>query len=90
MARFLNIYTETEMIDYEKLLEQSIAHLPYTLSFPVENAMTAIDQQQYGKAMNHMLDFFEISIPFVSFVFLRLLQGKSDQNQQIQKILDLI
>jgi len=88
MARFLNIYTETEMIDYEKLLEQSIAHLPYTLSFPVENAMTAIDQQQYGKAMNHMLDFFEISIPFVSFVFLRLLQGKSDQNQQIQKILE--
>lgn len=65
-----------------------IANLPYTLSFPVERALSAIDQQQYGKAMNHMLDFFEISTPFMSFIFLRLLQERASQNQQIQNVLE--
>ena len=88
MARLVNDYTNEEMLDNEKLLEQSIAHLPYTLSFPVEQAVAAIEQQQYGKAMNHVLDFFEISFPFISFVFLRLLQEKAAQNQQIQKTLE--
>lgn len=88
MARLLNIYTEEEMMDNKKLLEQSTSNLPYTLSFPVEKALSAIDQNQYGKAMNHLLDFFEISIPFVSFVFLRLLQEQSVQNRQIQKTLE--
>ena len=71
MARFLNIYSEDEVIAYSNLLDQSIANLPYTLSFPIEKAMSSIDQQQYGKAMNHILDFFEIStrvICFSSFV----------------------
>ena len=88
MARFLNIYSEDEVIAYSNLLDQSIANLPYTLSFPIEKAMSSIDQQQYGKAMNHILDFFEISTPFVSFVFLRLLQEKSVHNQQVQMALE--
>lgn len=65
-----------------------ISGFPYTLSFPIEKAMAAIDQHQYGKAMNHMLDFFEISTPFVSFVFLRLLQAKADENQQVHNVLE--
>ena len=65
-----------------------ISGFPYTLSFPIEKAMAAIDQQQYGKAMNHMLDFFEISTPFVSFVFLRLLQKKADEIQQVHNVLE--
>lgn len=88
MARFLNIYSEDEVIAYSNLLDQSIANLPYTLSFPIEKAMSSIEQQQYGKAMNHILDFFEISTPFVSFVFLRLLQEKSAHNQQVQMALE--
>lgn len=87
MYRFLNIYPDEKKIRYEKLVEKAIANLPYTLSFPVEKAMDAIDKQQYGKAMNHLLDFFEISTPFISFVFLRLLQQKP-KNQQIQKALE--
>lgn len=88
MAKFLNVYTEDELLGYDNLLKQSVDKLPYTLSFPVEKTLSAIGLQQYGKAMNHLLDFFEISIPFTSFVFLRLLQEKSDQNQQIQKTLE--
>ena len=57
MARFLNIYPDEEMTCNAELLERSISKLPYTLSFPVEKAMSAIEQQQYGKAMNHILCF---------------------------------
>ena len=88
MARFLNIYPDEEMTRNTELLERSISKLPYTLSFPVEKAMSAIEQQQYGKAMNHILDFFEISAPFISFVFLRLLQEQSDGNPQVQSVLE--
>ena len=86
MARFLNIYPDEEMTRNTELLERSISKLPYTLSFPVEKAMSAIEQQQYGKAMNHILDFFEISAPFISFVFLRLLQEQSDGKANLDGI----
>lgn len=88
MARFLNIYSEEETIGYENLLEQSIAKLPYTLSFPIIKTMSALEKQEYGNAMYRMLDFFEVSASFTSFVFLRLLQGKADGNQQIQDVLE--
>lgn len=88
MAELLNVYADDEVLGYENLLKQSVDRLPYTLSFPIEKTLSAIGLQQYGKAMNHLLDFFEISIPFVSFVFLRLLQEKSAQNQQIRKALE--
>lgn len=60
-----------------------ISQLPFTLSYPIEQAATAIEKQQYGKAMNHLIDFFEISAPFCSFVFLRLLQQASTNNAAI-------
>ncbi len=60
-----------------------ISQLPFTLSYPIEQAVTAIEKQQYGKAMNHLIDFFEISAPFCSFVFLRLLQQASTNNAAI-------
>ena len=53
---------------------EKISLLPYTLSLPIKQAADAIQAQHYGKAMNHLIDFFEISTPFCSFVFLRLLQ----------------
>ena len=64
MARFLNIYSEEETIGYENLLEQSIAKLPYTLSFPIIKTMSALEKQEYGNAMYRMLDFFEVSASF--------------------------
>jgi hypothetical protein len=88
MATFLNIYSKEELASYNELYEQSIANLPYTLSFPIEKAISAMEHHQYGKAMNHMLDFFEVSTSFVSFVFLRLLQQESSKNQQIQSTLE--
>lgn len=77
-----------EISDNRHLLEQSIAGLPYTLSVPVKKTVSALEKQEYGKAMYHVLDFFEISIPFVSFVFLRLLQEESERNQQVRPALE--
>ncbi len=88
MLRLLNNYTEEEITGYEELLKRSIAHLPYTLSFPVEKTIAAIENQQYGIAMNRLLDFFEISTPFISYVFLRLLQEESKRSSQIQPTLE--
>ena len=34
--------------------------LPFTLSHPISAAAQAIEAQQYAKAMNHLIDFFEI------------------------------
>ncbi len=88
MPLFLNQYSENETLAYQTLLEQSMAKLPYTLAYPVQKAMTAIQQGQYGKAMNHVLDFFEIATPFVSFIFLRLLQEKATETPQVQAVLE--
>lgn len=60
-----------------------ISRLPFTLSYPIEQAVSAIEKRLYGKAMNHLIDFFEISAPFCSFVFLRLLQHASSSNTAI-------
>ena len=49
-----------------------ISKLPYTLSHPLEQAHSAYTEGKYGRAMNHILDFFEISTPFCSYIFLRL------------------
>lgn len=50
-----------------------ITSLPYTLRHPLLQAHKAYSGEKYGKAMNHMLDFFEISSSFCSYIFLRLL-----------------
>ncbi|MGM9804378.1 MAG: hypothetical protein ACI308_09410 [Muribaculaceae bacterium] len=62
--------------------------LPFTLSHPIEQAQAALYSEQYGRAMNHLLDFFEISIPYCSFVFFRLLQHATAQNTAIMPTLE--
>lgn len=87
MIRFLNSYSPDEASSYKQLIEDSIQQLPYSLSTPVEKTFRCIEEQQYGKAMNLMLDFFEITIPYTSFLFLRLLQPER-QTPQVQKVLE--
>lgn len=88
MNAFLNNYKEENASNHEIILEESIMKLPFTLSFPIKKAKSAIDEQQYEKAMNRILDFFEISIPFISFIFLRLLSELFRSNYQVQVTLE--
>lgn len=67
---------------------EDIKNLPYTLRHPLKQAHTAYCDEKYGKAMNHLLDFFEISAPFCSFVFMRLLQHETEAQPQVQIVLE--
>lgn len=65
-----------------------ISKLPYTLSHPLEQAHAAYTEGKYGRAMNHILDFFEISTPFCSYIFLRLLQQEASEQPAIMPVLE--
>ena len=84
----LNDYTPEDFQQPEELIARAVARLPYTLSFPIAKAQEALAHELYGRAMNHLLDFFEISAPFCSFVFLRLLMQASAEKPAVQPALE--
>ena len=45
---------------YEDIFPEK--RLPYTIAFPVSQAMAKLKSGLFGAAMNHLLDFFEISV----------------------------
>ena len=65
-----------------------VTQMPYTLSHPLEQAHAAYCEGKYGRAMNHLLDFFEISVPFCSYIFLRLLQQEAAAQSTILPVLE--
>lgn len=66
----------------------AVSKLPYTLSHPLEQAHAAYSDEKYGRAMNHFLDFFEISASFCSYVFLRQLQQEAPSQPAIMPVLE--
>lgn len=74
---FLQEYDAEHLSAVEQLVERSIERLPYTLAVPVANAFAAIASGRYQRAMNLVLDFFEISVQYSSVVMLRLLHKLS-------------
>lgn len=56
------------------MLRDSVAALPFTLAYPVSQASQSIKEQRYGAAMNHLLDFLEISTQYVSLLMLVMLK----------------
>ena len=84
----LNDYNVQDAECYEAVIANAIEHLPFTLSYPIRQQQQAVKNQRYGQAMNHLLDFFEISTPFCSFLFLRLLQGEMDEKPAVRPVLE--
>ena len=74
---FLQEYDAEHLSAVGQLVERSIERLPYTLAVPVANAFAAIASGRYQRAMNLVLDFFEISVQYSSVVMLRLLHKLS-------------
>lgn len=66
---FLQDYSQEIAKQYDDLLNQHMELLPYTLSYPISQAVDKIKTEQYGAAMNHVLDFFEISVQYSSVLF---------------------
>ena len=84
----LNDYNVQDAECYEAVIANAVDHLPFTLSYPIRQQQQAVKDRRYGQAMNHLLDFFEISTPFCSFLFLRLLQGEMDTKPTIRPVLE--
>lgn len=79
---FLRDYTDQERTAYDSLVADSIAQLPFTLAFPISRAAEQISAGNYGRAMNHTLDFLEISVQYLScLLFVRLQRHEADMSQ---------
>ena len=72
---FLHEYSADEKRHYCDVLDQCINRLPYTLASPIGNVCLEVGRENYGKAMNYMLDFFEISTQYLFCVLYAKLSG---------------
>lgn len=66
------------MAEAEELVGKSIERLPFTFAFPVKRFFSSLRKEEYGRAMNHMLDFFEISVLWLSALLLKRLMDRHD------------
>lgn len=57
---------------YEDIFPEK--RLPYTIAFPVSQAMAKLKSGLFGAAMNHLLDFFEISVQYASCLIFCMLK----------------
>lgn len=62
-------------------------NLPFTLSHPLEGMREAMEHEEWGKTMNHMIDFLEMSVNYASFMFLCILQQEVATSPQLQDAL---
>lgn len=76
---FLREYTKEDKTNHGNLIERSINELPFTLAYPISQLYKQLDKDNYGKAMNYALDFFEISVQYTSIIlFVTLQKNKND------------
>ncbi len=79
---FLREYSDEERRRLDRLVAESVAQLPFTLAFPIARAAEQIAAGNYGRAMNHTLDFLEISVQYLScLLFVRLQRHEADTPQ---------
>lgn len=74
---FLREYTDETAEKYISILSNHISQLPYTLSYPIYQAEEKIKSEQYGAAMNYVLDFFEISVQYSSILLFAILKKEA-------------
>jgi len=87
---YLKDYPQTDKMDLDSLLQSSINNLPFTLSAPVEKFTQHVNKEDYGRAMNCAIDFFEISVQYLSCMLIALIQKKEDEDAIIVKHKELI
>ena len=72
-------YSQQEKSELDHLLQSSIDKLPYTLSSPIEKFTQYVKKEDYGRAMNSAIDFFEISVQYLSCILIALIQKKEEE-----------
>lgn len=88
---FLREIKGEEIEDFRKLVEESIEKLPFTFAFPISRLFKSIEKGEYGRAMNYALDFFEISVLWLSAYLLRIIiEGSENLKENERARLDEI
>jgi len=78
---YLRQYDPAERESFDRLLDSSLSQLPFTLSHPVGMLFSSLEKGDCGRAMNHALDFFEISVQWLSaLLFVQLLPGEEPRD----------
>lgn len=78
---FLKEYASHEIEENNRLVKSSIENLPYTLALPIKQLAIQIESGNYGKGMNYALDFFEVSMQYLSCYLFIKLQKEQHQEQ---------
>ncbi|MDR1583900.1 MAG: hypothetical protein LBS55_11715 [Prevotellaceae bacterium] len=73
---YLREYSEQEKAELQTLIHSSTDKLPFTLAMPLTKLSHWVYKGDYGRAMNYALDFFEITVQYISCLLLRLMQEK--------------
>lgn len=74
--RFIREYTTEYKQANVALINNSTENLPYTFAYPISKLYKEIECNNYGKGMNYALDFFEISVQYLSCVLLVQIQER--------------
>lgn len=75
---YLREYSEQEKTELDNIVYSSVNKLPFTLSAPIEKLADQVEKGNYGRAMNYALDFFEISIQYISCLLIAFLQKEEE------------
>lgn len=88
---YLREWTAGEREKFDRLLAASIERLPFTLASPVGKAAAEVRRRNYGRAMNYSLDFFEISVQYLSCLLFALLQeAEADTDPAARKLARIV
>ena len=92
---YLGTMSAEDSVAADIVVSKCINRLPFTLSFPVKKLFECISNKEYGRGMNYCLDFFEISVLWLSSLLLKRLidkcaDGLMPQTAELQNILNTI
>ncbi|MFR9594007.1 MAG: hypothetical protein SNI57_05600, partial [Rikenellaceae bacterium] len=80
----LNDIPSVEKQRYDELLNYTRANLPYTLAHPFVQYEESLSVGNYSSAMNHAIDFCEISAQYLSLVLLGMMCDSCSAEQLAQ------
>ncbi len=77
----LNDFNESDIASFKSLLNNTASKLPYSVAHPFLRYQESLARKDYGGAMNHAIDFCEISVQYVSVVLLGLMCRVQNQEK---------
>lgn len=79
MTKLINNYDEQQRLANEQLVESSISALPYTLAHHLERLYENVAQEDYSKAKDYILEWFELATQYLSVIIFALLRENIDK-----------